>query len=138
MGGRVWLVIAAALTISCARHARTERLMTWSEEVNFAGMTLPRGERMVVLRFVDDPGQGLVEPWNSELRDRLTRLGNPVRVSFDCWRLLDGTFGFKIAAIGGEPYISSVTDGPSRAGAFSERPSRPNPQPAGIPTSNGL
>ena len=120
------------LTVSCTRHVRTDRPMTWSEEAQFAGMTLPPGEKVIVLRFVDDPGQGLIEESNSALRDRLTRLGNPVRVTFDCWRLLDGTFGFNIAAIGGEPYWP-VSNGPSRGGAFSEGPSRPNPLESAVP-----
>lgn len=122
MGGRLWLVIAAAaLTISCARHWRTERLMMWSEEAQFAGMALPDGERNIVLRFVDDPEQGVEEEWNSDLWDRLTRLGNPVRVTFDCWRQFGGTFGFNIVAIGGEPYVIST----SHAGSFSQGPTRP-------------
>jgi hypothetical protein len=128
MRGRLWLVIAAvALTVSCTRHAQTERMMTWSEEAHFAGMALPPGERIIVLRFVEDPGQGLTEDWNSALRDRLTRSGNPVRVTFDCWRQFGGTFGFNIAAIGGEPYVFGARGGPSRAGAFSAGPNRPNP-----------
>ncbi len=134
MGGRLRLVIAAvALTMSCASHGKTERLMTWSEEARFAGMTLPRGERIIVLRFVDDPGQGLIEDWNSVLRDRLIRLGNPVRVTFDCWGQFGGTFGFNLVAIGGQPYSRDVSGGPSRAGAFSEGPSRPNPLESTVP-----
>jgi hypothetical protein len=124
---------AVALTMSCTRHARTERLMTWSEETHWAGMALPRSEKMIVLRYVDDPGQGLIEDWNSALRDRLARLGNPVRVTFDCWRQLGGTFGFNIFAFGGEPYVSGANGGRSRAGAFSEGPSRPNPLETAIP-----
>lgn len=128
MGGRLSLVIAViALTTSCTRHAQTERLMMWSEEAKIAGTDLPRGEKIIVLRFVEDPAQGLIEDWNSGLPDRLTRLGNPVRVTFDCWRQVGGTFGFNIVAIGGEPYAAGATAGPSRAGAFSEGPSRPNP-----------
>ena len=92
-------------------------------------MALPDGERNIVLRFVDDPGQGLIEEWNSDLWDRLTRLGNPVRVTFDCWRQFGGTFGFNIVAIGGEPYVPST----SRAGAFSEGLSRPNPLESAVP-----
>jgi hypothetical protein len=130
MGGRLWLVIAAiALTISCTRHGRTERLMMWSEEARFAGTALPRGEKIIVLRFVDDPGQGLIEGWNSALRDRLTRLGNPVRVTFDCWRQFSGAFGFNVVAIGGEPYVPNT----SGAGAFSEGPSRPSPLESDVP-----
>src|SRR4051794_13200298 len=128
MGGRLLLMIAAvALTTSCTRRLQAERLMTWSEEATFAGTHLPPGEKIIMLRFIDDPAQGLIEDWNSTLRDRLTRLGNPVRVTFDCWKQLDGTFGFNIVGIGGEPYLQGGTVGPSRAGAFSQGPGRPNP-----------
>jgi hypothetical protein len=134
MGGRLLLVIAAvALTISCTRHKQTERLMTWLEEPRFAGMNLPPGDKVIVLRFVDDPAQGLTEDWSPALRDRLTRLGNPVRVTFDCWRQFGGTFGFNIVAIGGEPYLPETPIGPSRAVAFSEGPSRPHPLESVLP-----
>jgi hypothetical protein len=135
MGGRLWLAIvtAAAMTSCSTRHARTERLMTWSEEAHFATMALPRGERIIVLRFVDDPGQGLIEEWDSALRNRLIRLGNPVRVTFDCWRQFGGTFGFNIVAIGGEPHASGSGGGPTRAGLFAEGPSRPNPLESTVP-----
>jgi hypothetical protein len=134
---RLFFVIAAvAVTMSCgARHARTERLMTWSEETHIAGMVLPRGQRIIVLRFVDDPGQGLVEGWNSTLQDRLTRLGNPVHVTFDCWLKFGGAFGFNIVAIGGQPYGPPVS---RPAGAFSEGPSRPNPLESAVPTGGLL
>ncbi len=133
MNHRFWPALAVAvLAVSCARHSRTGRLMTWSEETQFAGMPLRSGEKMIVLRFVDDPGQGLFEDWSPALRDRLTRLGNPVRVTFDCWKQFGGTFGYNIVAIGGEPYLPAHRDGPSRAGAFSEGPARPNPLESAI------
>lgn len=107
--------------------------MTWSEEADFAGMAVPRGERVIVLRFVEDPEQGVIEDSGSQLRDHLIRLGNPVRVTFDCWRLFNGTFGFNVVAIGGEPYQYLVNKGPRRGGAFSEGPSRSNPLESAIP-----
>jgi hypothetical protein len=107
--------------------------MTWSEETQWIGMVLPKDEKMIVLRYVDDPEQGLIEDWSSDLRNRLTRLGNPVRVTFECRRQFGGTFGFNIVAIGGEPYVPSFRAGPSLAGAFSEGPSRPNPLESELP-----
>jgi hypothetical protein len=107
--------------------------MTWSEEQHIAGMSLPRGEKVILLRFVSDPGQGLIEDWNRALRNRLTRLGNPVRATFDCWRRYDGTFGFNIVAIGGAPYVPGIGRGSSRVGVFAEGPSRPNPLESTVP-----
>jgi len=57
--------------------------MTWSQQAKVAGMALRRGETIILLRFVDDPLQGLIEDWNPALWERLTRLGSPVRVTFD-------------------------------------------------------
>jgi hypothetical protein len=134
MDCRLWLVLAVVvLTLSCTRQARTDRLMKWSEGTHFQGMILPRGEKIVVMRYVDDPGQGVIEDGTPALRERLTRLGNPVQVTFDCWRHFGGTFGFNIIAIGGETYFSASNGGPSRAGAFIEGPSRPNPLESAVP-----
>ena len=127
------MIATMALTASCTRHVRTERMMTWSEESRVGGMTVPHGESIMVLRFADDPGQGVTVDSSPGLRGELTRLGNPVLVSFDCWRRYDGTFGFNIIGIGGEPYVSGVSAGPSRAGAFSEGPSLPNPLESAVP-----
>lgn len=107
--------------------------MTWSQQASVAGTPLPRDETVIVLRFVEDPGQGLIEDWDAALWERLTRLGNPVRVTFDCWRRFDGTFGFKLVAIGPTPYVSDTSRDPSRRGAFSEGPTRPNPLESAIP-----
>ena len=97
--------------------------MTWSEDVHFQGMALPHGEKAIVLRFMDDPGQGLMKESNSVLRDRLTQLGSPVRVTFDCSRRFGGMVGFHIVAIGGEPY----NDASSGGVAFLNGTSRPHP-----------
>lgn len=96
-------------------------------------MAVPRGDRVVVLRFAADPRQGVIEEWSPELRDRLRGLGNPVRVTFDCRRQFGGVFGFHIVAIGGEPYSPAGSGGPSRSGAFSEGTGRPNPLEAALP-----
>jgi hypothetical protein len=108
-------------------------MMTWSRQATLGAMTLPRGETVIVLRFFEDPGQGLIEAWNPALWELLSRLGNPVRVTFDCWRRFDGTFGFNLVALGGTPYVSVIGRSPSREGAFSEGPSRPNPLESAIP-----
>jgi hypothetical protein len=127
------MIAAAALLLSCARHARIERPMTWSEESQFAGTPLPEGEKLLVLRFAADPDQGLTLDPDPALLVRLARLGNPVNVTFDCWRQLGGAFGYNILAIGDEPYVPVYTSGPSRAGAFSRGPSRPNPLESAFP-----
>ena len=132
--GRSGFVVTALLLFaSCTRHAQTERMMTWSDEVGGTGMVVPGSGRFIVLRFVEDPRQGLILDGSSALRNQLTRLGNPVRVSFDCWRHLPGTFGFNITAIGGEPYVPRGNAGPSRERAFSEGPSRPHPLESAVP-----
>ncbi len=94
------------------------------------GVPLPRGEKVIVFRFVDDSEQGFTEDWSPALADRLAVLGNPVRLTFDCWRRF-GVFGVNPIAIGGVPY--SFGGNPSREGAFSERPSRPNPLEFAVP-----
>jgi hypothetical protein len=117
---------ALSLITSCTRYTRTEQLMTWSEDAQFQGMALPRGEKAIVLRFVDDPGQGLMQMMkesNSPLRDRLTQLGNPVRVSFECSVGFGRMVGFHIVAIGGQPYNDALTNGV----AFRSGTSRPHP-----------
>ena len=81
--------------------------MTWSEEAQWRDVRFAPGERIVVLRFVEDPGEGIIEDWSPELRDRLIPLGNPVRVTFDCWRQFGGTLGYDITALGGEPFVRS-------------------------------
>ena len=108
-------------------------MMTWSEGSDAPGIALPRGEKIIVLRFVDEPAQGLIEDWNTALHDRLTRLGNPVRVTFDCWRQLDGTFGFNIVEIGGEPFVSGISSVSTHSGVFSEGAARMNPLESAVP-----
>lgn len=128
MNRRCWLAIAAfGASAACTKRARADRMMTWSEESSFHGAPLPEGEHVIVLRFVDDPGQGLTEDWTPALRDRLRKLGNPVQVTFDCWRQWGGVLGFNIVAIGGEPFTPAAIAGPSRAGSFSEGAGRPHP-----------
>jgi hypothetical protein len=121
---RFCLAMAFVPVAACTKQARVDAMMTW---------TVDRRQKLIVLRFVEDPDQGITEEWSPELQARLLRLGNPVRVTFDCWRQFGGTFGFNPIALNGKPYYPGGSAGPSRGGAFSEGEARPNPLEFSLP-----